>query len=484
MFKNRIAIKLTSYFTAALLVFSIIIGSVFIVLFRNHTIKLHKAELEKRASSISDTLSGFMLSNSGGKNSGGRMYGYGVYLRLINDIALSDTWIVDENHELITNGQNMRGMGKKYKYSDLPKGADSVISEVFKGKTVFSESFSSLLKVPTITVGSPILDQNNEVIGAVLLHSPVGGVNQASSAGINILAISIFVALLIAFFLSIGFSLTFTKPLNKMKNTAMLLASGDYTALTNIKQNDEIGELAATIDILTKRLYEASKESEKLEKLRRDFVANISHELRTPITVMRGSLEALCDEIVTDPELVKSYHEQMLFEAKYLQRLVGDLLDLSKLQNTDFVIEKQTINICHVIEDVKRSMSHIGDKKGVSIEVNNDNSFCEIVGDYGRLRQMLMILVDNALKFSPKNGVVRIDLKNKILSVTDNGIGIPKENIPYIFDRFNKSRSEQNKSGTGLGLAIAKQIAERHDINISVESEENVKTQFKLKFRD
>ncbi|GAA0180103.1 HAMP domain-containing sensor histidine kinase [Clostridium sediminicola] len=479
MFKNRIAIKLTSYFTAALLVFSIIIGSVFIVLFRNHTIKLHKAELEKRASSISNTLSGFMLSNSGG-----RMYGYGVYLRLINDIALSDTWIVDENLELITNGQNMRGMGKKYEYSDLPKGADSVISEVFKGKTVFSESFSSLLKVPTITVGSPILDQNNEVIGAVLLHSPVEGVNQASSAGINILAISIFVALLIAFFLSIGFSITFTKPLNKMKNTAMLLAKGDYTALTNIKQKDEIGELAATIDILTKRLYEASKESEKLEKLRRDFVANISHELRTPITVMRGSLEALCDEIVTDPKLVKSYHEQMLFEAKFLQRLVGDLLDLSKLQNTDFVIEKQTINICHVIEDVKRSMSHIGDKKGVSIEVYNDNSLCEIVADYGRLRQMLMILVDNALKFSPANGIVRIDLKNKILSITDNGIGIPKENLPYIFDRFNKSRSEQNKSGTGLGLAIAKQIAERHDIVISVQSEENVKTQFTLEFRD
>lgn len=477
MFKNKIALKLTSYFAAALLVFSIIIGSVFIVLFRNHTIELHKNDLEKRAVAISETLSGFMSMNNGGP-----MYGYGIYLRLINDVAMSDTWIVDENLELITNGKNMKGMGMEYVYSDLPQGADSVIAEVFTGKTVFSESFSSLLNVPTLTVGAPIFANNDEIIGVVLLHSPVDGVNQAMSEGINTLAISIFVALLIAFFLSIGFSITFTKPLNKMKSTAMLLAKGDYSVKTNIKQKDEIGELAATIDILTQQLNEASKQSEKLEQLRRDFVANISHELRTPITVMRGSLEALCDEVVTDPPKVKSYHKQMLFEAKFLQRLVGDLLDLSRLQNADFVIEKQPINICDVINDVTRSMTHIANKKAVAINISNDKSLCQIIGDYGRLRQMLMILVDNAVKFSPKNGVVKINFENKILSITDNGIGIPKEDLPYIFDRFYKSRSEQNKSGTGLGLAIAKQIAERHDIYILVESDENIKTQFLLSF--
>lgn len=478
MFKNKIALKLASYFAAALLVFSIIIGSVFIMLFRNHTIELHKTDLEKRALAISQTLSSFMPANSSGK-----MNGYGVYLRLINDIAMSDTWIVDENLELITNGQNMKGMRMKYVYSDLPEGADSVIAEVFTGKTVFSESFSSLLNVPTLTVGAPIFSNSDKIIGVILLHSPVDGVNQAMSEGINTLTISIFVALLIAFFLSIGFSITFTKPLNKMKSTAMLLASGDYTAKTNIQQNDEIGELAVTIDILTERLNEASKQSEKLEQLRRDFVANISHELRTPITVMRGSLEALCDEVVTDPEQVKSYHKQMLFEAIFLQRLVGDLLDLSRLQNTDFVIEKQLINICDVIGDVTRSMAHIADTKGVAIEILNDKNLCQITGDYGRLRQMLMILVDNAVKFSHENGIVKINFENKILSITDTGIGIPKDDLPYIFNRFYKSRSEQNKSGTGLGLAIAKQIAERHDINILVESDENIKTQFRLYFK-
>ncbi|MPN49112.1 Signal transduction histidine-protein kinase BaeS [bioreactor metagenome] len=130
--------------------------------------------------------------------------------------------------------------------------------------------------------------------------------------------------------LSIAFSFGFTKPLNRMKQTALLLAKGDYTAKTDIHQKDEIGELALNLDVLSDRLDAETRESEKLHQLRRDFVANISHELRTPVTVLRGSLEALCEEVVSDPEQVKNYHRQMLKESIYLQRLVNDLLDLSR----------------------------------------------------------------------------------------------------------------------------------------------------------
>lgn len=117
------------------------------------------------------------------------------------------------------------------------------------------------------------------------------------------------------------------------------MAERDYSARTNIKQNDEIGELARTLDILAERLELADAESQKLEKLRRKFIANISHELRTPVTVIRGSLEALRDGVVTEKADVEEFHEQMYKESLFLQRLINDLLDLSRLQNTDFPIE-------------------------------------------------------------------------------------------------------------------------------------------------
>ena len=475
MFKNRIALKLSSYFALALLVFSIIIAGVFFLLFKNYTVQLHKTELENRATGIAQSISELMPANA-------RQGGYGAYLRFIQDIAMTDVWIIDENLNLITRGQGIGAGGNEYLYSDLPSDADIIISEVFAGKTAFSEDFSTLLNAPTLTVGTPIVGSKGEIIGVVLLHSPIEGINQAIADSFTALAISILAALFIAFSLSIGFSVSFTNPLNRMKNTAMLLANGDYTAQTGIRQNDELGDLAITLDILSERLEKASQESANLEKMRQDFVANISHELRTPVTVIRGSLEALFDGVVSDPEKVKNYQQQIMSETIYLQRLVGDLLDLSRLQNTDFEIAKQEISISALIDDLTRSMAHIADEKGVRIEVSKDNSLEHVWGDYGRLRQMLMIFVDNAVKFSPENGIVELNLENGIISIIDKGTGICKEDLPYIFTRFYKSSSEQNKSGSGLGLAIAKQIAERHEIKINVESEPYVKTAFRLEF--
>ncbi len=474
--KNKIAIKLALYFSAILLLFSVIIGSIFMTLFKNHTLELHKTDLEKRAVTMAGTLSEFM-SNSGSDTGmmGGRM-GYGAYIRFLDDIAMTDVWIVDKNLELITSGQMAN---QQYNYADLPPDAETVVKEVFQGKTTFSEGFSTLLNTPTLTVGTPI-ESNEKVIGALLLHSPVEGMNEAIGQGFKILAISMSAALVLSIFLSVLLAMAFTNPLKKMKKAAVQLADGNYSSKTGVRQKDEIGELASTIDILSERLDLASRESEHLNTLRRDFVANISHELRTPVTVIRGSLEALCDEVVTDPEQVKIYHRQMLNESIFLQRLVDDLLDLSRLQNAGFKIEMQEINLCDVLKDVIRSAQHVAQMKHIEIREIYDTPTCAVIGDYGRLRQMFLIILDNAIKFSPQNGVVTVSLNDKTVSIRDNGIGIAEGDIPYIFDRFYKVKSEKNKNGTGLGLAIAKQIADRHNIRISVNSKQNEQTEFQF----
>ncbi|WP_070000939.1 sensor histidine kinase [Cellulosilyticum sp. I15G10I2] len=477
--KNKIAFKLTLYFSAVLLLFSIIIGSVFITLFKRHTMALHKTDLEERAVTMASTLSSFINSpNSGMGMMGGRQGGYGAYLRFLDEIAMTDVWIVDKDLRLITSGQMA---GSAYNYADLPLDAEAVVEEVFKDNTTFSEGFSNLLSTPTLTIGTPIYSEG-KVVGALLLHSPVKGMQEALLQGIGILTISIASALVLSILLSIALAVSFTRPLKKMKNSAVQLARGDYSAKTGVQKKDEIGELASAIDLLSVQLGIASRETEQLFKLRRDFVANISHELRTPVTVIRGSLEALCDEVVTDPLQVKSYHRQMLNESLFLQRLVNDLLDLSRLQNTDFKIEMQELNLCDVIGDTIRTAQHIAQSKNIQIQQEQDTQICLVLGDYGRLRQMFLIILDNAVKFSSPNGVVRISLKSKTVSICDKGVGIAPKDLPYIFDRFYKVKSSENKNGTGLGLAIAKQIADRHTINVVVRSTPDEGTEFLFQF--
>lgn len=483
--KNKIAFKLIIYFSAILVLFSIIIGIIFMTLFKNHTLNIYKSDIEKRAISIASTLSEFMNVSDGSNDKkggmmGGMQNGYGSYIRSLDTIAMADVWIVDENLKLITIGHMSN---QQYNFTDLPADAESVVSEVFKGNTTFSEGFSTLLNKQTLTVGTPI-KSNGSVIGALLLHTPIEGMNSAINQGFQILGISMIFALLLSTVMSIILAVSFAKPLKKMKNTAIELSKGDYTAKTGVVQNDEIGELASTMDTLSDRLNLASQESEKLQQLRRDFVANISHELRTPVTVIRGSLEALCDEVVTEQEQVKSYHKQMLNESKFLERLVNDLLDLSRLQNVDFKIDMQEINLCDVVSDVIRSAKNIYKSKNIDIIFERDSDILLVLGDYGRLRQMLMIIMSNAIKFSHDNDIVKIEVKGKKIIIKDNGIGISSEDLPYIFDRFYKMKSEDNKEGTGLGLAIAKQIADRHNIGISVSSIQNQGTEFLFKLSD
>ena len=464
MFRGKITGKLSLYFAIALLIFAVIIGSVFMILFKNHTLDLYKIQLADQATDIAQTIPLYL--EKGGQG----IRGFSMYLRVIGDVAGTDVWIVDPDLNLITGGRGPGQMVGDYDYADLPPNAGTLVEQVLTGKVDFSEDFSNLLSEPTLTVGAPIITSSGQIIGAVLVHSPVKGTNEAIWQGLIILAISMALALIVSFLFALVFSFSFAKPLVIMKKIALQLIRGDYSAKTNISQADEIGQLASTLDILAQRLDLASQESEKLEVMRREFVANVSHELRTPVTVIRGSLEALVDKVVTDPDQVEDYHAQMLKESKFLQRLVEDLLELSKLQSIDFAIEKSKLSFFDVIEDAVSSVGPLAKKKGVAIRVVKNMPNLTIMGDYGRIRQMVMIILDNAIKFSPENETVEMVLENNKLFIKDNGSGIEAAYLPYIFDRFYKARSEQNKEGTGLGLAIAKNIASRHGIGLTAEN--------------
>ena len=477
--KNKIRYRLFFYFAAAFVVFSILISIIFTVLFSKYNVDLHKSSLEDRAVKIADTFSTFFVkpqaSGQGGAGQGGagQGSGYGAYLRFLDDIAMADVWVIDPNLEQVVRGYE-KHKKERIAVKDLPEQAEMAVNDALMGKTSFTENFSSFLGAPSVTVATPIVVANGDVAGVVLLHTQIDDISAVSSTGLQLLLLSMGIAIVFSFGIAGILSLHFTKPLEKMKQTAMRVSKGDFSAKTGIAQNDEIGELAYIMDEMALRLGEASKESEKLEQLRRDFIANISHELRTPITVLRGSLEALCDGIVTSPEMVDDYHRQMLAESIHLERMVADLLDLSKLQNPDFNMDMQLVDIGQIAEDAAHSMQKIAQAKHISLSLLSDRQEAKFCGDYGRLRQMLIAVLSNAIKFSSENSSVQILASQKethlTLVIADTGCGIAPQDLPHIFDRFYKQRSEQNKDGTGLGLAIAKQIADRHGIDMYIES--------------
>ncbi len=474
---NSIAKKLILYFTISLIIFSTIIGIIFIFIFKQNIQEKNINDLEKRSINIANSLSEFINSDfsSGKKNNG-----YGAYLKFIDDIAMSEVWIINKDLDYIYRGQDE----KELSFSSLPKESEFIIKEALKGKTSHSQNFSGLFSEQTISVGTPILDQNKNPIAVVLLHKSFDDINLAVENGITILVISIFIAFIVSIFSSVILSFHFVKPIKKIEQHTNKLIHGEYTIKTNINQKDEIGKVAKSLDILSEKLYTASEETKKIDKLRKDFISNISHELRTPVTVIRGSLEALYDGIIEEKEQQKKYYKQMLNESIYLQRLVNDLLDLTKLQNTDFKIEVDSLNIKNLLEDCIHSISQISKNKNLSLNFKFDSDIFIFKGDYGRLRQMFLIILDNAVKFSNENNSIDIILNNeeKYISIKDYGKGINNDDLPYIFDRFYKTKSENNKSGTGLGLAIAKEIANKHNIKINVLSTENDFTNFKFLF--
>ena len=480
-FKNKIALKLMLCFTSVLVIFGLIIGGVFYQFFKEHTIETKQRSMRAQAKRIAAAISTNLPVLE-------QHHGDGIaksnFINFIDNLNQEILWVVDSQRNLNINKERMaRRMQWRKKHHEaqnrplpeppqdprdafakLPKHIKENVEKCFaEGEDFSVEEYNVWLNDITLTVGEPVYDAQGKVKAVVLLHSPRQGLNKAIWEGLQILLTSLLAALALVMILSLLLSWRFTRTLNIMRDNAEKLAERH--------QEDEVGELARTLDVLAKRLQLADEESQKLEKLRREFIANISHELRTPVTVIRGSLEALRDGVVTEPEDVAEFHEQMYNESLFLQRLINDLLDLSRLQNTDFPIEKETLDLCAVVQDAVRGSRRLGLEKELTITAELDKEPYLLSGDYGRLRQMLMIFLHNSIKFSPEKSSIEVQLVGNELRITDHGCGMKAEDVPHAFDRFYKARNEQNKSGSGLGLAIAKQIALRHEMQLKLESE-------------
>lgn len=486
---NRLFFKLYINYAVMLLVTAVLICLIFMKLYTDMTLKNSLEEMEDRAKVVSEYTRQAIVSNYTKQAVGSeKTDDYLTFIGRLEEVNNWDIWIISNPNAVNPIDEKMENSLSFEEFRTTPALMDyvSILEDAFNGVPTQREPYyDEMDERQTIAVVYPIKGIDNEIAGAVIVKQLFEEQPDIVKNSLSLVVISCVAALGIAFIINIIFATELSLPISRMRTTALELAAGNYKIKTGINRDDEIGDLAKTVDILSEKLLENEAERNRLEQMRLDFFANVSHELRTPITVIRAYTETLADGVVIDPEMINQYYERMLAECKSMERLVGDLLTLSKMQNPDFAIEKEPVNLLQVFEDIIRSAGAIAEKKNIKIEIEKDSPVAMILGDYDRLRQMFMVILDNAIKFSEENKTVHIKITNsdKIrVSIRDEGVGIEPSDIANIFEKFYKSNLRHNASGTGLGLAIAKQIALRHDGNIEVNSTPGVGSEFIFTF--
>ena len=247
--------------------------------------------------------------------------------------------------------------------------------------------------------------------------------------------------------------------------------------ITIVPVTDDVGECTGVVG-----LFKDVTDLERLEKTRRDYVANVSHELRTPLTAVRGLLEPLSDGMITDEETRQRYYRIMLREVVRLSRLITDMLELSRLQSGTEHMELHAVNLTELLQDTRQNYANEAAQRGISLKLDLDEVPFAMT-DEDRVEQLLVILIDNAMRYTPEGGSITLSATETtgeriLVTVSDTGCGIAPEDLPHVFERFFKTDRSRKEGGTGLGLSIAKQIIDKLGENIYVESNPGTGTSF------
>ena len=520
---GKLTKRLWAYFAMPLLIFSLIIGAVFSFLFMGYNREAHSSEMRRQAETLAAALPAFrgqglpgteaapstenFLPNGRGSHHGMMKRGEGdsttrseewcrrsyslkgddkegaagqtaAFLKDLDKLIQGTVWIVDAESRTISS----YGEESFITTTDLPPGVNAVLVEALAGEVPVSDASALLFEEPTVTAGAPIRGVDGTIQGAVLVHRHLADLKAVENMGLQILVFSMVLGLILSALLAAALARHFIAPLYRMKDTAEAFRAGDYQVRTELKQQDELGLLAVSLDELGSRLGEAQAERAALHQQRQEFLASVSHEFRTPLTVIKGTWELLQSGFIKDKDKLRDCHRRIEENLTMLERLVGDLLELTRLQNPGFEVQKEYLNLMDPFNEALRSAQALAEKKQLQLKTILPESI-PCCGDYGRLRQLLLIILDNAIKFSPTGGEIRVEGIQKEnhwqLKVIDQGPGIALEELPHIFDRFKKS-GDENSQGTGLGLAIAREIALRHGIEISCSSQQGKGAVFTL----
>lgn len=334
----------------------------------------------------------------------------------------------------------------------------------------FGESDTEML-----SVFKPITS-NYKTSGYVVINVPLSTIADRSDGLLSVTYVTLVLLILLSLIILFFFTEMFYLPLKKIIAATEQYASGNMHYEFSIESHDEMGYLAASLNYMASEIARSEDNQKK-------FVANVSHDFRSPLTSMKGYLEAMLDGTIP-PEMHEKYLHIVLNETDRLTKLTNGLLTLNNLNTRGVILERIDFDMNQIIRGTVASFEGTCTRKQIGIDLILTGEEMLVNGDMSKIQQVLYNLVDNAIKFSHAGSSITIETrekKNKLfVSVKDTGIGIPKESLKLIFDRFYKTDLSRgkDKKGTGLGLSIAKEIIHSHGENINVISTEGVGTEF------
>ncbi len=384
--------------------------------------------------------------------------------------------VMDHNGNSMVYDQAMDGNVTEFMESLDSDEITEAFQKILAGETIRLRSESG--EAPTFTVGVPFT-MGNKTTGAVFIRTRA----QRIESGLG--EIMWRVVLLAAVMLVLSGVVVFLfvrrrmKPLRQLETAAATIAEGDFSVQVDEKQGDpELRELSGAFNTMTRKL-------QGVETGRREFVANVSHELRSPITSIRGFAEGMADGVIPEGEQPK-YLRLVAEESKRLSGLIDDLLALSRLERDDAKPEMTTFDVNEMLRRAVIVRMNDLEAKKIDVSCEFEEDSCTVRADRDRIEQVVINLLDNAIKFTPEGGKITLESAAKggiaEITVRDSGCGIAPEDREKIFDRFfTADRAHTAGKGTGLGLSICKRIMEMHGQDIRLlDTEEGAAFRFTL----
>ncbi len=394
-----------------------------------------------------------------------RLYAYGSTTNSVKNLDFNALTVSEK--ALVK--QVVEGNDLGYKISNFPTA--------FRGQTISLGYQQLYLESANLQLGGQVAEVSMPRNGAVFLHIAMDDIAMTTQGIFRMVFITLILVAVAATLMSFLMSNNIILPVKQMKEAADAITKGDFSQEIHITSNDEIGQLAHSFN-------EMAKELQEVDTLQSDFLANISHDFRSPLTSIKGYVEAMIDGTIPE-ELFPKYLSIVLDEANRLTKMTNNVLDLSKMENGQIELHPVNFDVNEMIVKLALSLEQRIEEKKINIDFQFIQEKLFVNADLDLIQRVIYNLLDNALKFTEEGDSITVETsvvgRKAYIVVADTGSGISEEALPYVFDRFHKGDDKsrgKNKQGTGLGLAIVKQIILNHHEEITVRSKLGEGTKF------
>lgn len=385
-------------------------------------------------------------------------------LRTLNHIRI---WLTDANGQILMDNdrENSKTGYNILKYDD----------EFLSNRSISGKHPKKLMETPMLSVIYPLANYH-EITGYLVLMYPLNSLEEQTEEVLDTIIICYIIVLCLTGLIFVYLHHQTVRPLKKMTIAAKEYADGHFDYPMVKMNGQDQAELGAAIQYLAEKMN-------SMNEYQKRFLANVSHDFRSPLTSIKGYTEAMADGTIP-PEMQEKYFNIILFEVERLRKLTSNLLDLNQFESNGMMIEITSFDINQAIKETVETFEPQCEKKQISINLIFEYPELMVDADLTKIQRVIQNLIDNAIKFSKTESEIEVHTTAKqhkcFISVKDHGMGIKKEDISKIWTRFYKGDTSRgkDKTGTGLGLSITKEIIEAHNENINVISTEGVGTEF------